>query len=393
MKLSIKLLTITLIAAGQLAQTASALIIVETVRVGDAGNAADTNYFNQGAFGAVGYDYFIGQYEVTLDQYTAFLNAVGATDTYGLYHLGMGTNTSIRGISRSGVSGSFSYSVIGSGNRPVTYVSWYDAARFVNWLHNGQPSGLQAAGTTETGAYSLTGNTGLIPRNTNWMYGLPSQDEWYKAAYYQPAAQGGDTDSYWFYPAQSNATPNSRNGSGSDSNSANFYQNDSITNGYNGGFAVNNATTLPVGSVLTDAGAFNVADSFYGTFDQGGNVWEWNNAVVFGAGRGKRGGSWASFESNLSASDLAGNAPTEENQVLGFRVAMRAEARPVLSLARSGNTLTFSWTGNFKLQAQTNSLTSGISTNWSDYPLGSNSPVNLDIHTTNPAVFFRLSSP
>ncbi len=144
MKLSLKLPTLTLVSWGIMAGNASALITIDTVPVGNAGNANDPLT----GFGAVSYDYSIGKYEVTLNQYSAFLNAVGATDTYGLYNPSMGTDLNIMGISRSGASGSYTYSVIGSGNRPVTYVSWFDSARFVNWLQNGQPTGLQAAGTT-----------------------------------------------------------------------------------------------------------------------------------------------------------------------------------------------------------------------------------------------------
>lgn len=219
MQRSLKLLGLTLVSWGIMAANASALITIDTVPVGNAGNANDPTT----GYGAVGYDYGIGKYEVMLNQYSTFLNAVGATDTYGLYNTQMGSNPNIMGISRSGASGSYTYSVIGSGNRPVTYVSWYDSARFVNWLGNGQPTGAQVAGTTETGAYTLTGNTGLIARNAGWTYGLPSENEWYKAAYHQPSAQGGDVDNYWLYPTASNAMPNSRNGSGSDANSANFY--------------------------------------------------------------------------------------------------------------------------------------------------------------------------
>jgi len=205
-----KLLVLTLAAGGMLAQTASALITIETVPVGNAGNATDPTT----GYGVVSYDYGIGKYEVTLNQYTAFLNAVGATDTYGLYNTQMGSNPNIMGISRSGASGGYTYSVIGSGNRPVTYVSWYDSARFVNWLHNGQPVGLQAAGTTEEGAYTLNGAvSGLgFARNANASFGLSSENEWYKAAYHQPTSDGGDFDNFWLYPTRSNTQPNSRNG-------------------------------------------------------------------------------------------------------------------------------------------------------------------------------------
>ena len=65
---------------------------------------------------------------------------------------------------------------------------------------------------------------------------------------------------------------------------------------------------------------------------------------------------------------------------------------PVLNVAQSGSTLTFSWSGaGFKLQSQTNSLTTGLRTNWSDYPGGGSSPVGVTINPANPTVFFRLS--
>jgi len=316
-----KLLVLTLTGSALMAQTGSALVTIDSVPVGNAGNANDPTT----GFGAVGYNYGIGKYEVTLNQYTEFLNAVGSTDTYELYHSQMGLNPNIMGIARSGASGSYSYSVIGSGNRPVTYVSWYDSARFVNWLHNGQPVGLQAAGTTETGAYTLTGNTGLIARNAGWTYGLPSENEWYKAAYHQPASLGGDVDNYWLYPTANNAIPNSRNGSLSDLNSGNFYRDDSLVNGFNGGYAVNNSTAFPTGNALTDAGGFSLAGSFYGTFDQGGSEWEWNDAVIGSSSRGLRGGSWVDNESSLRASSRGYFVPAYESNFFGFRVVIVPE--------------------------------------------------------------------
>ena len=77
-------------------------------------------------------------------------------------------------------------------NCPAFNVSWGDAARFCNWLQNGQStSGTEAAGTTETGAYTLSGGTSdaallAITRNANATYFIPSENEWYKAAYYSP---------------------------------------------------------------------------------------------------------------------------------------------------------------------------------------------------------------
>lgn len=314
------LLAITFATCGLLSQPASAQITIDTVPVGHIGNPNDAS-----GYGGVGYDYYIGKYEVTLNQYTAFLNAVAATDTYGLYNVQMGANANILGIARSGVSGSYTYSVLGSGNRPVTYVSWFDAARFVNWLQNGQPTGAQNASTTEQGAYTLNGAlSGVILRNAGWNYGLPSENEWYKAAYYQPAAQGGDVDGYWLYPTANNGIPNSRNGSGSDPNSANFFRNVAPVDGVNDGYAVSGSTLFPAGNALTDAGAFSLAVSFYGTFDQAGNVWEWNDAVS-GSSRGLRGGSWLNAENILRATSRSTVPPTGQDNATGFRVVFVPE--------------------------------------------------------------------
>ncbi len=128
-------------------QSASA-ITIPTVPVGNVGNANDPATGN--LYGGVGYGYNIGTTEVTVGQYTAFLNAVATTDTYALYNTPMATDDNIAGISRSGASGSYSYSVIGSANHPVTYVSWGDAARFSNWLHNGQPTGAKMRALPKT---------------------------------------------------------------------------------------------------------------------------------------------------------------------------------------------------------------------------------------------------
>jgi hypothetical protein len=65
--------------------------------------------------------------------------------------------------------------------------------------------------------------------------------------------------------------------------------------------------------------------------------------------------------------------------------------QPVLTNGVSGNTITFSWGGPYKLQAQTNTLSVGVSNNWGDYPGGGSSPVSVTINKANGTVFFRLA--
>jgi formylglycine-generating enzyme len=107
---------------------ATATVVIDYASIGNAGNANDTT-----GYGAVAFDYQISKNETTISQYAEFLNAVATTDTYGLYTPIMGTNANVAGILQSGSSGSYSYSVLaGSGNHPISYVSWFAAARFCN---------------------------------------------------------------------------------------------------------------------------------------------------------------------------------------------------------------------------------------------------------------------
>jgi len=296
------------------------LVNYELVPVGDAGNAADTT-----GYGAVPYGYQMGKYDVTIGQYTAFLNAVAATDTYSLYNAGMATDLNVAGISRSGTSGSYTYSVINNGgnsaNRPITYVDWFDAARFANWMSNGQPTGLQGQTTTESGAYDLwmwppgvapgvsfvNWNTGLAP-----LYRIPTENEWYKAAYYSPVLNSG-SGGYYTYATQSNADPGNLIGSGA--NQANWN---------NGVFSVTRWPFYsPSENYLTDVGAFTNSESFYGTFDQSGNVYQWNDLDGrTGLSRGFRGGIWDYRDAFfLSSAWRDSQAPSYEDTYIGFRLA------------------------------------------------------------------------
>jgi len=304
---------------------------IETVPVGNPGNAGELSGAGAGGSsddricGAVGYSYNIGKYEVTAGQYTAFLNAVAATDTHQLYNPYMASSPYGCQIQQIGSPGSYTYSVAPDyADRPVNLVSWGDAARFANWLHNGQPTGAESLATTEDGAYYLNGATTdsaliAVSRETDWKWAITSEDEWYKAAYHK---NDGVTGNYFDYPTSSDGMPSNSLGDPTDpGNNATFY-----TTGY----------TIGSPYYRTEAGAHENSASPYGTFDQGGNVYEWNESVRVGKYRGLRGGSFYDF--TLSGADLHANwrrfnSPTTEFAYFGFRVVQVPEPAGLVLLS------------------------------------------------------------
>lgn len=312
----------------------AAAINVDTVFVGDPGNsgqlsgasvvgsAADggaptTGFGPDGIVGAVPYSYRIGTYEVTNAQYVEFLNNKAASDPLALFNTLMDTNAR-GGIVQSGVSGSFTYSLKPNmGDKPVNFVNFFDAVRFANWVNNGQGSG-----DTETGAYTLLGgtatpsNSATVTRNSGATWFLPSENEWYKAAYYDPrtAAQGGPAgdDHYWLYATGSDSEPTQAlaNSLGNITNPG-----ANVANWGNGA----DWNTLD-GNVTSVGGAGPLSDSYYGTYDQSGNVYEWNDSLISG-NRGFRSGSFQEVSHRMRAY-LRGTQPfTSAGQNIGFRLA------------------------------------------------------------------------
>lgn len=218
-------------------------IKTEVVRVGNPGNAADTS-----GLGSIPYEFFMGKFVVTNDEYALFLNAVAKNgDPYALYHPGM-TFHKLGGIIRRGTGTSttpYSYHVKpGMGNMPVNFVSFFDAVRFANWMTNGY-----LMSGTEWGSYPITcggpdsGNVG--PRTGNGPWVIPTEDEWYKAAYYDPAKS--PTGGYWQYANRGDECP--------------------APDG-----------RMAAGMIAQVGSLFGEQPSAYGTIDQCGNVREWTES-------------------------------------------------------------------------------------------------------------------
>lgn len=256
---------------------------MDFVTIGNPGNDADDTLY-----GKVDYTYRMGVNEVSrgmIDAYNALIPGHGGPT------LTMSDMTSFGG---------------NGANRPATGVSWNEAARFVNWLNTSK--GFSAAYKFTTSGFndnialwtiSDSGYDAANPfRNANAHYYLPSENEWYKAAYYDPNKSGGA--GYWNYATGSDSVPTA------------------VASGTTSGTAVYSGQPGPAD--ITNAGGL----SAYGTMAQNGNVSEWGESGFTapndsaGEPRVIRGGGWNSTSGNLASSALGG--PTFQIDNTGFRV-------------------------------------------------------------------------
>ena len=300
----------------------AAIITLDTVTVGDAGNVDDSN-----SLGGVDYSFNMGCFEVSNGQYTEFLNAVAATDAHGLYQSGMHYNyrsqASNTGIVRSGSSGSYTYST-STPDSPVHTVSYWSAVRFANWMSNGQGSG-----STETGAYDLT-DSDAITNNTvtrdSWydsssgntsgstIWALPTIDEFYKAGWYQPSGSGGDSDDYWKWATGSNSTPTPASSiTDTSENKIVYYQAGS------GGQLYGPADAEESSGL-----------SYYNTCGQEGNMSEWVDSI--GSNSAKRKYTTVNYSTDflsITSGSFSESTPTTTTYTMGFRlVSMTAVPEP-----------------------------------------------------------------
>jgi formylglycine-generating enzyme required for sulfatase activity len=276
----------------------SAIAQIEMVLIGNPGQ------------GGVDYSFKVGCYEITVQQYVDFLNSVATDDPNGLYNPDMAGTYG--GIIRNGSPGSYSYQPkIGWANKPVTFVPWLNAARFTNWLHNGQPTGPQSTSTTESGAYNLLITDPIVnaSRSTSALWFIPSSQEWIKAGYFDPTKGGVIGGGFWNWPTRSDSAPTGELPPGGN-NSTNY--------------------DWAVGS-STDVGSYPNSISYYGTFDQVGNVWEFVEDTIGDGERGRRGDSFTGWYGSGSIGHYVGTGGgtfTGDSDT-GFRVASISNQAPI----------------------------------------------------------------
>jgi len=263
---------------------------MDFVTIGNAGNAADTTGAPNPA-GAVGYEYGIGKFEVSEDMIAKF----NASQSLQITKDTRGTA------------------------KPATGVSWNEAARFVNWLNTS--TGNQAAYKFTTSGVNddidlwTSGDAGYDVnnkyRNSLAKYVLPSYNEWYKAAYYNPF-----NSTYYDFPNGSDTDPTA------------------VASGTGAGTAVYNQSYGQGPADVNLAGGL----SPYGVMGLGGNVFEWEESsgdLANSSGsssRGFRGGYWLDNSSVLSSSTrLDIGVPSFEYVGVGFRVAsLSSSASPAV---------------------------------------------------------------
>jgi formylglycine-generating enzyme required for sulfatase activity len=289
--------------------------------VGSIGNAANPTT----GLGRVTENFKISAYETTIAQYADFLNGsyAGKQGLYGVYNTNIGATNNLNppdgvGITQTGSAGSYTYSVrTGFADRPVNNVSWFSAARFVNWYANEKST---TATATETGTYTLVGGQtsgSVAARNAGAKIFLPSADEWTKAAFYSPATQ-----SYTKWPTQSDTIPTATLPTADEQ----------ITAANTANYRPQTGGGTPK---MTNIGTYVNTTSTYGLFDMAGNVTEMTDTAQSGdASRFQAlGGSFASSTTqmnNLFSSDKVGEFRLTDNlgAGTGFRVAAVAVPEP-----------------------------------------------------------------
>ncbi|MCH8271521.1 MAG: SUMF1/EgtB/PvdO family nonheme iron enzyme, partial [Planctomycetes bacterium] len=172
------------------------------------GNAAyDGGQFGLTAgIGRVDYVYRIAKLEITTDQWLEYANVFSPREGGRFFtspaHWGANPDPSYTGPGRRWTL------IPGQGQTPVAGISWQEAARYANWLHNDKstdPSAIEngAYDTSTWGFDPLTGRRTDGNKLSDANFWIPSYDEWLKAVHYDPNKNGPGQEGYWLFPHSS----------------------------------------------------------------------------------------------------------------------------------------------------------------------------------------------
>jgi formylglycine-generating enzyme required for sulfatase activity len=289
---------------------------MDMVVIGNPGNAGNPSSSPSG-MGAVAEVFRMATKETSNSQYVQFLNSVDpfGSNPNGIYNPNMSSNALGGILFDSSAANGSKYSVKSGtragvpeatyANMPVNFVTWFSAARFVNWLENGMQSNPLMM---EMGTYDLANATSgpIAARNPGATYFLPSADEWYKAAFF-------DGSAYTTYQTNSNTAPTAS-------------LNIALTN-------VGNFSGIAGGPI--DVGAYVNTESAYGLYDMLGNINEMTDTASNSQFRAMGGGFNGIVDPwNATATPIFQNS-TVSNQNFGFRVAAVPEPSTYALLAAS----------------------------------------------------------
>jgi gamma-glutamyl hercynylcysteine S-oxide synthase len=200
----------------------------------------------------------IDKYEITNDFYCQYLNNADPNSLHWCSSMEIG---------RQGSSGNYHYTVNpGREQYPIRFVSAYDAEAFAAWRSS----------------------------TYGGIYRLPTEQEWEKAAGWNPVKQHEYTYSFQQDSTISCAWCNYNNCYGN---------------------------PLPVG-LFNGTGGKNDAKSYYGCYDMCGNVWEWTSSMYDASNRVFRGGGWTKIATYCTTTYRHPRVPSSRGAGIGFRLVM-----------------------------------------------------------------------
>ncbi|WP_213699145.1 formylglycine-generating enzyme family protein [Acetomicrobium sp.] len=213
------------------------------------------------------YDFYIGKYEVTFDEYDAFCNATGK--------------------SKASDSG------WGRGTRPVINVTWWDAIDYCNWLSEKEK--LPKAYDSDGNLLDKDGRITIDPSKVVG-YRLPTEAEW------EYAAKGGNKSEGYKYSGSDNVSDVAWYSSNSGSKTQ----------------EVGKKAPNELGLYDMSGNVWEWCSDWYGSYSSSAQTNPYNSTA--GSYRVFRGGSWSNVATYTRVADRGSFSPSGTRYRLGFRI-------------------------------------------------------------------------